>query len=93
MSNVTFRQMSNLLGHKTEEVFKLHKMMIEALEKSIVLDARLSLDEMEYIIIQETINRCGGCKVKAAKALKMSRKTMYRRLTKWGALTPKGNKK
>ncbi|HWL72683.1 MAG TPA: helix-turn-helix domain-containing protein, partial [Burkholderiaceae bacterium] len=44
----------------------------------------MSLEEVERVLIQKALARCGGSANRAAEALGLSRSALYRRLQKYG---------
>jgi DNA-binding NtrC family response regulator len=44
----------------------------------------MSLEEVEKLLIQKTLARCGGNARRAAEALGLSRSAFYRRLQQYG---------
>ena len=90
--------MTNLLRNFPASAKLDHKMMssgdlITAFDLALqpATDARgpagfdeMSLEEVERVLIQKALARCGGSANRAAEALGLSRSALYRRLQKYG---------
>jgi DNA-binding NtrC family response regulator len=46
-----------------------------------------SLDELEKQYVLRVVDVCGGAKKRAARILGIDRKTLYRKLVRWGVQT------
>ena len=62
----------------------------ESREKTLEVDIGTSVEEMERRLILETLNYTGGDKNQTARILGISRKTLYRKLKKYGYLNSIG---
>lgn len=91
LENVIERAVILLLGEHISER-ELPDRVLRTPEAESISDALsmngLTLEDVERVVIRETVKRCGGNKTEAAKTLGITRKTLHTKLAKYDPDAP-----